>query len=540
MTTLLPRPAQGTVAPAGGDEVDMDRDRQLVARAQAGDRHAFDELYQCYYRRLLRFCMSRLHDTHEAEDVVQEAFARAWRALPNFGGDRRFYPWLSVIAGHLCVDSARRRSRTTPVAELHPQYVVDPAASGEEQMVAAVDVGLVAEAFGRLNHRHQRILQLREHSGWSYQAIADHEGMGLAAVETLLWRARQSLKREFAALADSDGRLGGVIGSLVGMAAVRRLLRGLRSAAHAASSGGWTSTAAIGSMAAAAAIASVVVAGVVSSPPTPAGHQAVVVQSTSTQRLLGVHHRVSASALRTEHHRATVRSVGASHQAQPTHWVIAGGAETTASRDGQDPTSALTGVGSGLPGNMASSATAAATPAAGIGDVLGGVSSTLSGLSGMLGLSTGSPSTIDGVGTTVSGLGTTVDGAGNTISGVTSPVGTAISGSSSGGSSATTPLGSTVSDLPSQLTQTVGGALDTVGNALGGTTSGGSSPSTSSGSSDTGSTDVATSGTTATSSTETGAGGVTCDGSSTITSVLSSLTNLVSGSGSSSSSSCPS
>ncbi|MGH9029532.1 MAG: RNA polymerase sigma factor [Acidimicrobiales bacterium] len=113
------------------DDVDLARDRVLVTRAQEGDRTAFDDLYVRYYRRLHRFCLRRLHDGYEAEDVAQEAFARAWRALPNFAGDRRFYPWLSVIAAHLCTDVLRRRNRSTPVAEFHQGNIVSNEDGGE-------------------------------------------------------------------------------------------------------------------------------------------------------------------------------------------------------------------------------------------------------------------------------------------------------------------------------------------------------------------------------------------------------------------------
>jgi RNA polymerase sigma-70 factor (ECF subfamily) len=206
------------------DDVDLVRDRALVTRAQSGDRSAFDDLYMRYYRRLYRFCLRRLHDSHEAEDVAQEAFARAWRALPTFGGDRRFYPWLSVIASHLCTDVLRRRNRSTPVAEFHQGNVASTEDGGEERVLAAVDSDLVARAFTRLSDRHQRILNLREGSGWSYQRIADHEGVGITAVETLLWRARQALKREFASLAGAEGRMAAWLGGLVSMASLRRLV----------------------------------------------------------------------------------------------------------------------------------------------------------------------------------------------------------------------------------------------------------------------------------------------------------------------------
>ena len=79
------------------DDVDLERDRALVERCQAGDTTAFGNLYVRYYERLLCFCLRRLNDRHDAEDAAQEAFARAWKSpfrrrtpvLPVAHGDRR-------------------------------------------------------------------------------------------------------------------------------------------------------------------------------------------------------------------------------------------------------------------------------------------------------------------------------------------------------------------------------------------------------------------------------------------------------------------
>jgi len=196
-------------------DVDLERDRALVERCQTGDRSAFDVLYQRYHRRLTRFCLQRLRSPHDAEDVVQETFARAWRALPGFAGERRFYPWLTVIANNLCVDVQRSRNRLTPVDSSQLQLGDPGCYDTEDAVLHEVDAQMVTTAFARLHPRHQRVLQLREESGWSYQQIADHEGVGIAAVETLLWRARQSLKREFASLAGPEGGAGVLSGLLV-------------------------------------------------------------------------------------------------------------------------------------------------------------------------------------------------------------------------------------------------------------------------------------------------------------------------------------
>ncbi|HEX3840306.1 MAG TPA: RNA polymerase sigma factor [Acidimicrobiales bacterium] len=187
----------------------------LVERCQAGDRQAFDELYLRYQRRLYRFCMQRLGQAHDAEDVVQESFVRAWRALPRFAGERRFYPWLTVIASNLCVDTLRRRSRLTPVEESRITAADTGTYDIEDAVLHEVDSKMVATAFGQLSSRHQRVLQMREGSEWSYREIAEHEGVGVTAVETLLWRARQALKREFLILDEQRGKVGALVGFLV-------------------------------------------------------------------------------------------------------------------------------------------------------------------------------------------------------------------------------------------------------------------------------------------------------------------------------------
>lgn len=199
--------------PQENGAVDIERDRALVLRSQTGDRGAFAELYRQYSERLVRCCERRLGDAQEAEDVTQEAFIRAWRALPRFGGDQRFYPWLSVIARNLCIDVMRQRRRATPTADLgdlsNGAKVSDPQESAEERVAAAVDEELVHRALIRLSARHRHVLELREESGWSYRQIAAFEGVEVSTIEPLLWRARQALRRHYDSLSDSSVGLGG-------------------------------------------------------------------------------------------------------------------------------------------------------------------------------------------------------------------------------------------------------------------------------------------------------------------------------------------
>src|SRR5947199_87300 len=209
------------------DDVDLTRDRALVERYQAGDSGAFDELYKRYYQRLERFCRKRVGDSHEAEEVAQEAFVRALSAMPRLEGERRFYPWVSVIAARLCVDTHRRRARTSPSDEID-LGTID---GGQDKVLDAVDIDLLRTAMENLGPRHREVLDLREQQGWSYQRIAEHYDVSLGTVEALLFRARKGLTREF--LKAAGGERPGFLAGLPGVGCLGR-----RVAAHRASHGG--------------------------------------------------------------------------------------------------------------------------------------------------------------------------------------------------------------------------------------------------------------------------------------------------------------
>jgi RNA polymerase sigma-70 factor (ECF subfamily) len=218
--TIAPEDKRGEPVTTLDGTVDLAGDRELVQRCQTGDESSFAELYNRYHRRLLRFCLRRLHSHDDAEEAVQEAFARAWRALPRFGGERRFYPWLTVIAANICTDMLRRRARVVPMQEMPRQAVeIDGEDDVDAELLRQVDLAMATEALTHLSDRHQRVLRLRETTEWSAQRIAESEGVAVPAVDTLLWRARQAFKREFALLSDAGG-LAGLVG--LGLAALRR------------------------------------------------------------------------------------------------------------------------------------------------------------------------------------------------------------------------------------------------------------------------------------------------------------------------------
>ncbi len=203
-------------------DVDIIRDKALVERFQGGDHDAFDELYSIYKGRVFRFCKSRLGDTDDAEDATQEAFVRAWRSLKNLDGEKRFYPWLSVIASHICTDVIRARSRNETRGGSLDFAAVDPDPS--ETVVRSQNQEFVHVALGRLSDRHQRVLQMREVNELTYEEIANAEGVRISTVESLLFRARQALKREIQFVVGPEGR-GGFAAMLIPL--FRKLKEGL-------------------------------------------------------------------------------------------------------------------------------------------------------------------------------------------------------------------------------------------------------------------------------------------------------------------------
>jgi RNA polymerase sigma-70 factor (ECF subfamily) len=444
------------------DDVDLDRDRALVERCQAGDSAAFGNLYARYYERLLRFCMRRLNDRHEAEDAAQEAFARAWKALPQFAGERRFYPWLTVIAGNICTDMLRRRSRSTPTddVELGHHPMGGGAETSEELVLASVDGELVNRALGRLSTRHRHVLAMREGSGWSYQQIADHEGVEIGTIETLLWRARQALKREFTVLSESKGALAGFLAG-TGALARRTILRVAHRGAMVQSSGGGMSSgglrnAVVGVAVTGAAVAAAVITPqVLSAPHTSHPAQAVAPSNISAANPgipLGPVTNPSTDSLANQLQAVTVAAgiEGAGSAAATSGGTVKGtalhatGTPTTAGDTSGSPLSAGTNgvlpTGTGLPTGVTNPLTNPNNPVGSItapvitnvGQAVNTLASTVGGLANTLGLNqiigqlglpgVGSSSGTTGSGTGATGTTTTT----NPVSGLISGVGTTV------------------------------------------------------------------------------------------------------------------
>jgi RNA polymerase sigma-70 factor (ECF subfamily) len=182
----------------------VDPDRELVERARAGERQAFDQLVARYQRRLLRLVLRLLRDQAEAEDVVQEAFLKAYRALPRFRGDAAFYTWLYRIALNGARNAILRRRQRTGPGPLPSQL---PAAAPEEgtpeamllskQVMLTIDLAMEA-----LPLDLRTAIVLREIEGLSYEEIAHIMECPLGTVRSRIFRAREAIARRLRPLLD--------------------------------------------------------------------------------------------------------------------------------------------------------------------------------------------------------------------------------------------------------------------------------------------------------------------------------------------------
>ena len=168
----------------------------LLARLRAGDPRAFEELVTTYQHRVFGVALRMLGSRAEAEEIAQEAFLRAHRAVVNFRGDARLGTWLYGIASRLCLNRLsspdRRMVRGDAALADVPARTPDAAAEVER---AELDAAL-RTAIEELPNEQRLVLVLRDVEGLSYEEIADALALVPGTVRSRLHRARMQLKEK--------------------------------------------------------------------------------------------------------------------------------------------------------------------------------------------------------------------------------------------------------------------------------------------------------------------------------------------------------
>lgn len=181
---------------------ERDIDRQLVERAQRGDKRAFELLVDKYQRRLGRLLSRFIRDPSEVEDVMQEAFIKAYRALPGFRGDSAFYTWLYRIgintAKNYLAAMGRRAPTSTDVeaneAEGHEDGERLRDLNTPENLLLSREIAdTVNSTIDSLPEELRTAIQLREIEGMSYEEIAGIMNCPIGTVRSRIFRAREAI-----------------------------------------------------------------------------------------------------------------------------------------------------------------------------------------------------------------------------------------------------------------------------------------------------------------------------------------------------------
>ena len=181
---------------------DREVDQQLVERAQRGDKHAFELLIIKYQRRLARLISRFVRDGTEVEDVTQEAFIKAYRALPGFRGESAFYTWLYRIGINTAKNyllAFKRRVPTTTIFDSEEAESFEEASllrevdTPENELMSKQVVNVVNSSLEQLPDDLRIALTLREIEGLSYEEIADVMNCPIGTVRSRIFRAREAI-----------------------------------------------------------------------------------------------------------------------------------------------------------------------------------------------------------------------------------------------------------------------------------------------------------------------------------------------------------
>ena len=193
---------------------DNELDLVLVKRVQAGDNAAFDLLVRKYQHRIGAVVYRFVPDHAEAQDITQDAFIRAYRALPNFRGDAQFYTWLYRIAVNTAKNHLVAMKRRPPTADIAAEDAEHLSGGGrlhdhdtpEHELLRQEIEQAVTDTVAALPDDLRQAITLREVDGLSYEEIAQLMQCPIGTVRSRIFRAREAIDARLRPLLDHDER----------------------------------------------------------------------------------------------------------------------------------------------------------------------------------------------------------------------------------------------------------------------------------------------------------------------------------------------
>ena len=192
--------------------VDVETDRALVSRVRKGDNKAFDLLVRKYQHKIIGLVSRYVHDWSECEDVAQEAFIRAYRAIGAFRGDSAFYTWMYKIAVNTAKNHLVAMGRRPPMDDIAAEDAVfltgaermQEGATPERELLRQEIEQTVFDTVQALPEELRTAITLREVDGLSYDEIAEAMGCPIGTVRSRIFRAREAIDEKLRPLLSND------------------------------------------------------------------------------------------------------------------------------------------------------------------------------------------------------------------------------------------------------------------------------------------------------------------------------------------------
>jgi len=180
---------------------ESESDRALVERVQKGDRAAFDLLVRKYQHKIVSLISRYIHDWSECQDVAQEAFVRAYRAIGSFRGDAQFYTWIYKIAVNTAKNWLVSQGRRPPTDDIAVEDAIQfdgasrlhESATPERELLRQEIERTVFSAVQDLPEELRTAITLREVDGLSYEEIAEAMDCPIGTVRSRIFRAREAI-----------------------------------------------------------------------------------------------------------------------------------------------------------------------------------------------------------------------------------------------------------------------------------------------------------------------------------------------------------
>lgn len=172
----------------------MKDQENIIARARRGDADAFEQLVVAYREQVFRLALRMCGSEADADEVAQEAFLSAWKALPNFRGESQFSTWLYQLTTHAAIDLMRREKRQIAADDITEVSAADPAPSPQQQAEQSEQREIVRDAILQLAPEQREVVVLRFMEELSYEEIGAVLKLPSGTVKSRLNRAKAQLK----------------------------------------------------------------------------------------------------------------------------------------------------------------------------------------------------------------------------------------------------------------------------------------------------------------------------------------------------------